>query len=178
MINLIPKNEEKKVIQDFYLRILIVFIFIITISFLISSISLFPAYLISIEKENLISKKINELNSKLIPELNEEAQKIINDVEKKVEIINLSRNNYLISERIIEKIIDKKNNNIKINRINYEKLPENNKIIITGTASDRESLLSFRRSFENDKNFKSVDLPISNFIKGSDIVFYLSLTSL
>jgi len=66
--------------------------------------------------------------------------------------------------------------NIKITDISYENDSLNGKkISIQGTAPSREVLLSFRQAFENDNTFKQVDLPISNFVKGSNIQFYLSL---
>jgi len=48
-------------------------------------------------------------------------------------------------------------------------------VSIEGIAPSREILLAFRRLLENDPLFKSVDLPISNFIKGSNIRFNLNL---
>ena len=68
---------------------------------------------------------------------------------------------------------------IKINQISYENNLLKGKIInIKGSAVSRERLLLFRLAFENDANFKDVDLPISNFIKGSNIQFNLSLIAL
>ena len=69
---------------------------------------------------------------------------------------------------------------IKITDIAYEsrspdELAQARKVSIEGTAPSRSALLSFRRALEDDANFQSVDLPISNFIKGSNIQFYLSL---
>jgi hypothetical protein len=55
-------------------------------------------------------------------------------------------------------------------------MKEGEKISISGRASSREVLLSFRRTLEDNPAFSKVDLPISNFIKGSNIRFYITLT--
>ena len=49
------------------------------------------------------------------------------------------------------------------------------KVTVLGIAPSRELLLLFRRALEDDVAFKKVDLPISNFVKGSNIEFSLSL---
>ena len=73
-------------------------------------------------------------------------------------------------------IILKKMSNIKITDISYENDPlKGRKVSIEGNAPSREILLLFRRALEDDVLFKQVDLPISNFVKGSDIKFYLNL---
>ena len=73
-------------------------------------------------------------------------------------------------------ILLKKSPNIKITRISYkDDLKTGKKIDIEGLAPNREVLLLFRRALEDSTVFSKVDLPISNFIKGSNIKFHLSL---
>ena len=73
----------------------------------------------------------------------------------------------------------KKGLGIKINRIFFENDSlEGRKVNINGVAQDREKLLLFRKALEDDILFKYVDLPISNFVKGSNIEFNLNLISI
>ena len=66
---------------------------------------------------------------------------------------------------------------IKISQISFKDTGLDVKEVnISGTAPSRERLSLFRRALEGDPLFKKVDLPISNFIKGSNIRFSLSLT--
>jgi hypothetical protein len=140
-----------------------------------------------------IDKEILTMNQELIDKLN-----LIEETKK---------NKYFISDEIIKKIISKKIPGIKITQISYEdnQLNENNinpinkktnsqpnpegygrglsatvsnkKINIRGNAKNREILLLFRQAFENDPSFINVDLPISNFVKGSNLEFNLNLIS-
>jgi hypothetical protein len=67
---------------------------------------------------------------------------------------------------------------IKITQILYDNTVAkgDKKVNIQGTAPSRERLLIFRQALEGNPAFKKVDLPISNFVKGSNIQFSLSLT--
>ena len=78
---------------------------------------------------------------------------------------------------MIGAILLKKRSDIKITQILYQNDGTNGKkITLTGIASSREVLLLFRQALEDSSSFKDVVLPISNFVKGSNIDFSLSLT--
>ena len=101
------------------------------------------------------------------------------DVKLFFESSTCPENRYLISEKVIKEVVSRKIPGIEITHIFYENSPINGKkISISGLASSRERLLLFRQSFENYTIFKKVDLPISNFVKGSNIQFNLNLTPL
>jgi hypothetical protein len=83
---------------------------------------------------------------------------------------------FLVSQKVVSAIILKKILGIKITDISYKNDPLLGKTVnLEGTAPSRESLLLFRQALQDDTTFKNVDLPISNFVKGSNIQFYLSL---
>ena len=100
-------------------------------------------------------------------------------------IENAENNKFVVSEKVINALAAKKMPSIKITGIAYENTMSSSpdeepmevkKIHIEGTAPSREVLLLFRKALEDGAVFKQVDLPISNFIKGSNIQFFLSLT--
>ena len=139
-------------------------------------IALMPAYFFSTQREKFISDKLVGLSLEPVPELSSDLSANIKELELRIEMINKNKlNEYFITQNIIDIISSKKTAAIKINRISYQKKGANKEIVIAGIASSREDLLDFRRSFEQDANFKKVDLPISNFIKGSNIMFHLVL---
>lgn len=53
----------------------------------------------------------------------------------------------------------------------------NGSVIVSGNATNRETLVSFSKSLEGEVFFKKVDLPVSNLAKGKDVPFTLSLTA-
>ena len=54
----------------------------------------------------------------------------------------------------------------------YQK--EKSQIILQGYAKNRDNLLEFKKSLENQKEVQNLYSPISNLIKSKDIDFYLS----
>jgi len=163
--------------KDFYLRLVTVFFVMLSVSLLIASVAILPAYLLSFTEKTLIDAKLELQNSEPIPLLDQDTLAVIKDLKNKLNLIeNIQQNKTTFSQKVINEILLKKMPNIKITEIYYENNPQTGeKININGRASSREVLLSFRRALEDNLSFSKVDLPISNFVKGSNIKFYLSL---
>lgn len=174
MVNLIPKEEKKKMIGDFRLRIVVLFLFMFGFCILVGLVTLLPSYFISSTKYSLSQTKLE--TQKLDPSHMSEELAIIQDINKKLDLIeNSEKNRFTPSSDVIDAILLKKRPDIKITEISYENDVQGKKIGVTGTAPSREVLLLFRLDLESSSSFKTVDLPISNFVKGSNIQFYLNL---
>ncbi len=181
MINLIPNTQKKEMRKGFYFRLLVLFLVMAGVSIIIAFVAILPAYFLSSVKSNLIDSKLEAQGQEVVPLPDQETLAVIKDLDSKLGIIERAeRSNFVVSGRVINAVIAKKMQEIKITDIAYEKNSKNDPtlgptISIQGTAPSREMLLLFRQALEDDTTFKSVDLPISNFVKGSNIQFYLSL---
>ncbi|MCX6751391.1 MAG: hypothetical protein NT161_01325 [Candidatus Nomurabacteria bacterium] len=179
MINLIPNEEKKKMSKDFYFRLITVFFAMLGISLLVASIAILPSYFLSSAEENAINTKLELQNNETIPLPDQNTLMAIKDLKNKLsQIENIQKTLVNVNDfkQVINEIIFKKTSNIKITAIFYKKDPQaGEEIKISGLASSREVLLSFRRALEDDIAFSKIDLPISNFVKGSNIKFSLSL---
>ncbi|HTE48299.1 MAG TPA: hypothetical protein VK675_00115 [Candidatus Paceibacterota bacterium] len=181
MINLIPNKEKKEMVKGFRYRLVVLFLIVGAFCFLIVLIAILPAFFLSVAKDNIINAKLEEQKSEPVPLLDQQTLAVIKDLDNKLSIVeNDTKNKFAVSEKVINAIMVKKMPEIKLNDIFYENKPASDpkggrKISIQGTAPSREILLLFRQALEDSTNFKQVDLPISNFIKGSDIQFSLSL---
>lgn len=180
MINLIPNEEKKKKVKDFYFRLLVVSFTILSISVLVASVSIAPAYFLSSVKKNLINTKLETQKNESMPSLDQTSLAVAVDLEKKLNLIEKVKvDKYLVSQKIINEIMLEKMSNIKINRITYQNNATKGKTVsINGTAGSREHLILFRKALEDSILFEKVNLPISSFVKGSNIQFSLSLTPL
>lgn len=177
MINLVPIEEQKNMAKGFYLRLIVVFFVALALAVFVAIISLVPSYFLALNKERLAESKLEIQKSETIPQLDKDTVLLIKDIDTKMKIVEKSMaSKFLVSEEVINQIISDKMPDIKITRISFDKdVVAGKKVSIYGTAPSRERLLLFRKSLEENKSFKQVDLPVSNFIKGSDIQFYLSL---
>ena len=177
MINLIPNQEKKKKVKDFYFRLTVVFFMTMGFCIVVLSVSILPSYFLSSVNKNSASEKLETQKSEPMPLIDQDSLASIIDLNDKLSVIeNAEKNKYPISQKIINEIIFQKMPDIKISQIFYENNPTSGKKInIRGLAPSRERLLLFRRALEDDITFKKVDLPISNFVKGSNIEFYLTI---
>ncbi len=177
MINLIPNKEKKEMTLDFYYRLAIVFFIMLDFCILVFVIAIAPSYFLSSEKSVLINAKLEAQKKETLPLFDQQTLASIKSVNDKLDLVeNAEKNKFSLSLKVINALLSKKRADIKIIQIIYE----NDKILgkkvsVAGTAPSRAILLLFRRALEGNPVFKSVDLPISNFVKGSDIQFYLTL---
>lgn len=180
MINLIPNEYKKQMSKDFYLRLITVFFVILGFFFLFSFIVILPAYFFSSIQEKIINVKLKAQEMESIPETDQDTLLIIKDLQSKLDLVESFQNNqFSFSQKIINEIIFKKIPSIKITEISYQNdIKTGKKINISGIAPNREVLLSFRLALEDNPAFSKVDLPISNFVKGANIEFSLSLVPL
>ncbi|MFA5778056.1 MAG: hypothetical protein WC870_01005 [Candidatus Paceibacterota bacterium] len=177
MINLIPNQEKKKRVKDFYLRLVVVCFVLLSFCVLIGSVSILPSYFLSSVNKNLANKRLEAQKKEPVPLIDQSSLLMIEDLNKKLSLIeNAEKNKYPISQKVINEIILKKMADIKINQITYKNSTlDGKKITIRGMAPSRERLLLFRRALEDNSVFKKVDLPISSFVKGFNIEFSLTL---
>jgi len=178
MINLIPIEEKRKNRRNFYLRILTVFLLMLSLAFLVADISVLPANIFSSLKKNLANIRLENIKKEPLPVVDEQTSNVINDLDNKLNLIDkIEKEKFLVSKNVFDKILAEKTPDVKITNIFYETDPANQKsIIVSGIATNREALLSFQNVLKADPIFSKVDLPISNFIKDSNIEFNLNLT--
>ncbi len=162
----------------FYYKILVLFFIASGFSIFVLSVSLSPSYFLSRTKVSFIHTKLETQKKEAVPVPDRQTVADIASLDKKLQVIEKTENtSFIISEKVINSIIRKKTFEIKISKISYQTDSIKGKnIIVGGTSPSREVLLLFRKALEDDPTFKNVDLPISNFVKGSDINFSLTLT--
>lgn len=177
MINLIPSEEKKKIRKDFYMRVIIVSFFVLGIAVLLSNVMLIPAVFYASLEKKLAEDHFKNTENNLSVDLNKEDKVLIESLDSKINLINnFRKDKFLVSVRVIDNILNIKIDGIKINEINYTNdITKGKSINIRGQASSREKLLTFKNKLSQDANFKKVDLPVSNFVKSSNIEFNLVL---
>jgi Tfp pilus assembly protein PilN len=178
MINLIPNQDKKNMAKNFYLRLTALSFGMFGICVLFATASMLPAYFMSLTKKNFAEIKLETQKNEVVPAPDQQSLATIKSLNLQLSLIeNVEKNKFYVSQRIIQEIISQKMSDIKISQISYQIDPIKGKTVnITGFAPSRERLFSFQQALQADTNFKSVDLPISNFLKNTDIQFNLVLT--
>lgn len=176
MFNLLPENLRKSIVSEYRLRlvvIVIVFIILIQVSFLVF---LFPSWLVSFYKEKEFSLQSDEVNKSLSTLDISSTTSFIKSFNTKLGIINDSLD-YPKFVPVMDEVLSKKPTSIRISGIYYSVNSANSSVLtLEGIGDTRESLVSFSESLRSVKNFKKVDLPISNLAKDKNIDFTISVT--
>ena len=164
----------------FYYRLIVLFLTMLDFCILVAFICLTPSYFLSSVKNASVNMKLEIQKNEPLPLPDRQTLDTIKDINNKLDLVeNAEKNRFPVSEKVINAVLLKKRPDIKITQIFYENNPtQGKKISLLGTAPSREVLLLFRQALEDDPTFKNIDLPISNFVKGSNIQFYLSLIPL
>lgn len=177
MINLIPNQEKKKKVKDFYFRFAAVFVTALGFCAAVGAAALLPTYFLANAELTLAEEKLLAQQNEPPTQTDQNLAARVQDLDRKLGLVeSAEKNAYLISQKVISEIVARKMPDIKITKFIYENDGAlGRKITILGQAPSRERLYLFRLALEGDIFFKEVELPISNFVKGSDIEFSLSL---
>ncbi len=123
-----------------------------------------------------MATKLEDQKKQAIPAAGQNTLATISDLSAKLNLIETKeKDKYLVSQKVINEVVLRKMPDIRVTEFNYSTSSAGSQIKIRGVAPSRERLLLFRKSLEDDVAFKQVDLPISHFVKGSNIQFDINL---
>jgi len=180
VINILPEKEKTKLVRGYWMRYLTILLNLISLMGIIASLLLFPSYFFSKLKEDMFENNL-EIFNKDNPELeNVNLDQIIKEVNSKLEILNKNKEPYKISDKVFDNILSSRTQGITFSQIIFSKKivkkEEATILEIYGKAKDRDSLRIFKETLDGNPNFSEVDLPISNFLGKSDLIFTISIT--
>jgi hypothetical protein len=175
MLNFLQQKNKKQIIFEYLLRVIIfLFIFIFVSSLVLISLFM-PSFFLAKYKINAISSQLESIKQENISK-GEDPISFIKNVNRLSLALSDNSNSALIYSDIISKIVYLKNKDIKILSISISNDNANNKtILISGTASTRDSLTLYERDIKTDGFFSSVVFPVLYFIKSSDSDFSATL---
>ncbi len=164
--------------RDFYIKLVAVFYAVLGSAIFIACTAILPPYFLSSVNKNAANDRLKLQENVPVPIVGEGTLNKVKELDKKLALVEgLQGQHFLVSQKVINKIIVHQKPEVKINQISYTSSGEGGKsITVSGVASTRGGLLSFSQALKEDQFFKEVNLPISNFVKESDIIFSINLT--
>lgn len=174
MINLLPQEHQSNLKKEYsHRRITLVFIGLFCVG-VAGLVTLFPAYLLSLQKEQEISNEDKASGIDLrntISDLNKTIDTLRNDTS-----LVISQSSDARVGAVFADIMSKSSQGIIIKSFLYKKQgKEVLKVTVVGVAKTRDDLLSFTKELENLTMFDHVNVPVSNFAKEKNIEFSLDL---
>jgi hypothetical protein len=174
MINLIPPIAKKSIATEYWVRVVTVWLWLLTGSAFIGAVLLLPVYV-------LIDTQIAAYRDSA----NAAIQQIATFENVSLELARSTKQAQLIMgsddqvhfSQLIYEIRSLEGQGVALSQIEISRaLVGVSPILITGQADDRRSLSNFRDRLLANQNVEAVDFPISNLAKDSDIPFSMMVT--
>ena len=174
MPNLLPEKNKKEIRNEFILRLLVVFFVFVFFAITIFIISLVPSYNLSFVKKTITLEQVNSLKESAGIEEDILSASILKNENAKVAVLSAVDQNS--ASKIIEKILEKRPQGVKITDIFYEKNDAGEiDIVVKGNSSSRNILIGFVEQLELENRFEKVDFPVSNLVKDESMDFSINI---
>lgn len=173
MINLIPPAARKSVVLEYWLRVTSVWLFLFGTGCMIVAVLLLPTYMI-------VRGQIANLDGQ-VATATEQTTTFDSGV---AELKKATAAAALLTEGVgatpfstyIKLLEDIAGDAVLLHSIVFTKDPTGGKVVLSGTATTRESLAAFRDALEAHPAFTGVVLPIDSLLKNRDLLFSMTVS--
>lgn len=174
MINLIPPVVRKAIVKEYWVRVISVFLCIVSAVVLVSAVFLSPVYVLVSSQVDVYSQSANDAALR-VAEYDVSASALVAANGMAQKIIELHEtDNFSDAVLLLESL---QGNNIVLEGFVFNREKDGNlaPVQVTGKALTRQSLADFRDKLLAQSTISEVNLPISNLAKDKDIDFSLSV---
>jgi len=174
MINLIPPKARKEVVVEYWVRVVSIWLFTLSIFGLVVSLFLLPVYVLVTSQVDAYASSAVEATEK-VAEYDLSAVSLVK-VNRQAQMLVGLREMSNFSE-MIDTIESLKGEGISLD--GFSLVRENKKIgavKIEGEAFVRQNLVDFRDSLLGHPDIEDIHLPISNLAKDKNLPFSISVT--
>lgn len=176
MFTFLPYEERQAVAKEYKKRLLLIYVAIVMFAGVAWIASLVPSYvLVTVRRDETLAQKASPAAVS-----SADASAL---VEKEIALAKekLSVLRPIISQQpmsfVLAKLFSRISQGISLSSISVGRAGANGTISISGIATTRDTLVSFSKTLEGEAFFKKVELPVSNFTRGKDVPFTMSLTA-
>jgi hypothetical protein len=173
MINLIPPSAKKKIITEYWARTVSVWFYIWASALLLGAFVMVPVYV-------LVDLQVS--NSSESAASAEAVLASYDDLSKQLNSANIDAKSLLESRRYgllsdyTKLFFELENSDVSLSQVSISRAKDGiGPVQISGSATTRQALASFREALLDLSKVESVDLPISNLAKDKDIQFTLTV---
>ncbi|MCW9054824.1 MAG: PilN domain-containing protein [Candidatus Pacebacteria bacterium] len=176
MANVLPQKERKRFQREYALRLGVVVLVLVIISAVFCSILLVPSFFMSILKEESIARQSELINKAIAIREKDASTASLLIFRQKLNALKEIQEQVLQTD-VIETIARNTNDSVVVDALYYTKGSDaTSQVKVSGRARSRTMLITFADNLNQEHLFTSVDLPVSNLAKDSNIVFSMTLT--
>ncbi len=173
MINLIPPRARAMIIKEYWLRVVAVWLFLLGTGCLLVASVLLPTYML-LRTELITLRDQVAANAAETASFDSGSTALATAMAEVRLLQSMSTSTYTTD---IARLTEIAGSNVLLQSVEFVARDNKTTITITGTATTRAVLASFRDALEEDERFIDAILPISSLIKDRNIEFSMTLTS-
>ena len=175
VINVLPQKEKKSLCLKYWIRFFTILLNLIALIVIISTVLLFPSYFLSLSKEKLAESELETFNKENIEFTTADIDKTIDTINSKLSMLDKGAPSYQVGDKVIDNILFNRTEGITFSQIFFNKQVTGSTLEIHGVAANRDALRNFKTKLDSNPNFVEVNLPISNFLEKTDLIFSVSI---
>jgi len=174
MINLIPPAGRVRIVREYWIRVIAVWLFLFGTGCLLIVALLLPTYVLIHAQINTLAGSVETMSEK-VATFDTSASELVAASNQSKILLGLGTTTPIIA--YVEKLEILSGTEVSIRSFDIDR-PKffGGFITIAGEATTRQSLADFRDAIVKDKAFAEVNLPIGNLIKDRDILFSMQIT--
>lgn len=175
MSNLLTPEYKKTLRRQKLIGLAYVYLMGFGIAGLFASTFLVPSYLLARSKNLTADRNLELIRASISAKENEAFGAILNEANRKIEILSEGDINFPANYEIIAKIIENKPNSLSIDNFSFASQGDEHSVSISGFSPTRQGLLDFQERLEGNDMFEEVDLPISYLASSRDVTFQMTV---
>lgn len=173
MANLLPTKEQKVVLHERTLRIILSGLVLLALTITVALAFLAPLYIFTSHQAETVETQIATTRQIIELRTNAEATMTLEMMRTQLASLQSIIHGY-DAYTILEDLVTRIPSDIIVTRIAYRNDTATS-LEIAGTASTRDALLNFETRMEQSRFVSNVTLPVSSLAQSEDIPFTLSL---
>ncbi len=180
MYILLSKNEIRHLKHEYRLRTAILLLFFISGAVWVGIVTLFPSYILSSTQEKKASIEAGKIDMNRQAHGSGQLAAVIRDANARISLVSSTQDTVSLSS-IVEDIATLRSSGITLNTINLTRAGSGSTkstVTVTGNATTRDALVTFKKSLEADPRFAKVFLPVASLAQDTNINFTMSINAI
>lgn len=174
---MLPIEKRIELRKAYRFRVLSLLAFMLALLVVLGLALLVPAYILTDIRRETVVERLKSMDTSELDTKVGSLNSIITDINTRLMVFKNPEETLVVSRDALLPVLAHTNSELKINSFLIERTPEGRFTITTsGVAGNRAALLSFERALRSTPSFSGVNVPISNFVRGSDILFSIEFT--
>jgi hypothetical protein len=174
MRNLLTPTIKRQLRREYLLRVAVIGLIFFSVAVLLGIIAFMPSYLLSMSERRAVVSQAAVIEESLA---SREIQELSNDLHRsrtELELIAGLETGGVISDRLIA-LVESGSLGISLSSFSYTRGEGESTLIISGEADTRSDLLAFEGILDENPDYTSVILPVSNLVSERNISFSITL---